>query len=105
MDNTPADNFLETIVRDDLESGRVQEVVTRFPPEPNGYLHIGHAKSISVNFGLAERFGGRCNLRFDDTKPEKESQEYIDSIQEDVRWLGYLWDGDVRYASAYFQQL
>jgi glutaminyl-tRNA synthetase len=105
MDNNPADNFLETIAREDLESGRVQEVVTRFPPEPNGYLHIGHAKSISVNFGLAARFGGRCNLRFDDTNPEKESQEYIDAIQDDVRWLGYRWDGEVRYASSYFQQL
>ncbi len=83
----------------------METVVTRFPPEPNGYLHIGHAKSISVNFGLAESFGGRCNLRFDDTNPEKESQEYIDSIQEDVRWLGYQWDGEVRFASSYFQQL
>jgi glutaminyl-tRNA synthetase len=105
MENTPAHNFLETTVAQDLADGRVQEVVTRFPPEPNGYLHIGHAKSISVNFGLAETFGGRCNLRFDDTNPEKESQEYIDSIQEDVRWLGYRWDGEVRFASAYFQQL
>jgi glutaminyl-tRNA synthetase len=105
MENTPAHNFLETTIAQDLADGRVQEVVTRFPPEPNGYLHIGHAKSISVNFGLAETFGGRCNLRFDDTNPEKESQEYIDSIQEDVRWLGYRWDGEVRFASAYFQQL
>ncbi len=105
MENSPANNFLEAIIAEDLASGRVQEVVTRFPPEPNGYLHIGHAKSISVNFGLAERFGGRCNLRFDDTNPEKESQEYIESIQEDVRWLGYQWDGEVRYASSYFQQL
>lgn len=105
MDNTPPTNFLQSIISDDLASGYVSEVVTRFPPEPNGYLHIGHAKSISVNFGLAEANGGRCNLRFDDTNPEKESQEYIDSIQEDIRWLGYLWDGDVRYASSYFQQL
>jgi glutaminyl-tRNA synthetase len=105
MENTPASNFLQTIISDDLASGRVQEVVTRFPPEPNGYLHIGHAKSISVNFGLAEANGGRCNLRFDDTNPEKESQEYIESIEEDVRWLGYTWDGEVRFASSYFQQL
>ena len=105
MDDKPASNFLRTIVAEDLDAGRVQQVVTRFPPEPNGYLHLGHAKSISVNFGLAEAFGGRCNLRFDDTNPEKESQEYIDSIQEDVRWLGYHWDGDVRFASSYFQQL
>ena len=81
------------------------EVVTRFPPEPNGYLHIGHAKSISVNFGLAQANGGRCNLRFDDTNPEKESQEFIESIQADVQWLGYEWSGEVRYASTYFQQL
>ncbi|TDG13724.1 glutamine--tRNA ligase/YqeY domain fusion protein [Seongchinamella unica] len=105
METTPASNFLQTIISDDLASGRVTEVVTRFPPEPNGYLHIGHAKSISVNFGLAEANGGRCNLRFDDTNPEKESQEFIESIQADVRWLGYQWDGEVRFASAYFQQL
>ena len=105
MEKPPASNFLETIVSEDLAAGRVREVVTRFPPEPNGYLHLGHAKSICVNFGLAETFGGRCNLRFDDTNPEKESQEYIDSIQEDVRWLGFSWDGDVRFASTYFQQL
>jgi len=105
MEISPASNFLQTIISDDLASGRVTEVVTRFPPEPNGYLHIGHAKSISVNFGLAEANGGRCHLRFDDTNPEKESQEYIDSIQADVQWLGYRWDGPVRFASAYFQQL
>ena len=105
MEKTPVSNFLETIVSEDLAAGRVQEVVTRFPPEPNGYLHLGHAKSICVNFGLAETFGGRCNLRFDDTNPEKESQEYIDSILEDVAWLGYRWSGEVRFASTYFQQL
>ena len=104
MDKPPASNFLQTIIAQDLSDGRVTEVVTRFPPEPNGYLHIGHAKSIDVNFGLAEAFGGRCNLRFDDTNPEKESQEFIESILEDVRWLGYTWDGEVRYASSYFQQ-
>ena len=105
METTSASNFLETIIAGDLAAGRVQTVVTRFPPEPNGYLHIGHAKSICVNFGLAEKFGGRCNLRFDDTNPEKESQEFIDSIQADVRWLGFNWDGEVRFASSYFQQL
>ena len=105
MEEQSGNNFLQAIVSEDIAAGRVTDVVTRFPPEPNGYLHIGHAKSISVNFGLAETFGGRCNLRFDDTNPEKESQEYIDSIQEDVRWLGYQWDGEVKFASAYFQQL
>jgi glutaminyl-tRNA synthetase len=105
MENTPPSNFLQTIISDDLANGRVGEVVTRFPPEPNGYLHIGHAKSISVNFGLAEANGGHCNLRFDDTNPEKESEEFVDSILEDVRWLGYEWAGEVRYASSYFQQL
>ena len=98
-------NFLQTIIEEDLSNGRVDRVVTRFPPEPNGYLHIGHAKSISVNFGLAEQFGGHCHLRFDDTNPAKEAQEYIDAIQEDVRWLGYEWQGSVRYASSYFDQL
>ncbi len=98
-------NFLRTQIQDDLDTDRVSAVVTRFPPEPNGFLHIGHAKSITVNFGLAEEFGGQCHLRFDDTNPEKESQEFIDSIQEDVRWLGYEWHGEVRYASAYFEQL
>jgi glutaminyl-tRNA synthetase len=105
MENTPASNFLQSIIDEDLSSGRVKEVVTRFPPEPNGYLHIGHAKSISVNFGLAQANGGRCNLRFDDTNPEKESQEFIESIQEDVRWLGYRWSGEVKFASSYFGQL
>ncbi|GAB3271873.1 glutamine--tRNA ligase/YqeY domain fusion protein [Parahaliea aestuarii] len=104
MDNKPANNFLHQIVAEDLEAGRVSEVITRFPPEPNGYLHVGHAKSICLNFGMAERFGGQCNLRFDDTNPEKESPEYVASIQEDVRWLGYQWAGEVRYASSYFQQ-
>ncbi len=105
MEKSPAYNFLENIVAEDLAAGRVEKVVTRFPPEPNGYLHIGHAKSINVNFGLAERFGGYCNLRFDDTNPEKESQEFIDAIKEDVRWLGYQWNGEVKFASSYFKQL
>ncbi|WNO07664.1 glutamine--tRNA ligase/YqeY domain fusion protein [Teredinibacter sp. KSP-S5-2] len=95
-------NFLEQIIKKDLEDGVHTNVVTRFPPEPNGYLHIGHAKSICLNFGLAETFGGQCNLRFDDTNPEKESQEYIDAIQSDVEWLGFKWAGDIRYGSDYF---
>lgn len=98
-------NFLEQLIKSDLESGKVAKVVTRFPPEPNGYLHIGHAKSICLNFGLAETFNGVCNLRFDDTNPEKEEDEYVQAIQEDVSWLGYKWDGDVRYASSYFDTL
>ncbi|MBA6412071.1 glutamine--tRNA ligase/YqeY domain fusion protein [Parahaliea sp. F7430] len=105
MDNKPANNFLHAIIADDLAAGRVTEVVTRFPPEPNGYLHVGHAKSICLNFGLAEAFNGRCNLRFDDTNPAKESPEFVASIQEDVRWLGFEWHDEVRYASSYFQQL
>lgn len=100
-----APNFLRNQIRDEIESGRATTIVTRFPPEPNGFLHIGHAKSIWVNFGLAEQFGGRCHLRFDDTNPAKEEQAYIDAIQEDIRWLGYQWSGEVRYASDYFDQL
>ncbi|GBE44584.1 glutamine--tRNA ligase [bacterium BMS3Bbin10] len=98
-------NFIQDIVRDDLASGRVASLVTRFPPEPNGYLHIGHAKSICLNFGLAKEFGGRCNLRFDDTNPAKEEQEYIDAIMEDVRWLGFDWGEHLYHASDYFAQL
>jgi glutaminyl-tRNA synthetase len=101
----PPSNFLRTIIEEDLAQGRATRVATRFPPEPNGYLHIGHAKSICLNFGLAEQFGGTCNLRFDDTNPEKEEQEFIDSIQEDVRWLGFQWQEPVHYASDYFDQL
>lgn len=98
-------NFIEQIVEADLKEGKISKVITRFPPEPNGYLHIGHAKSICLNFGLAEKHGGDCHLRFDDTNPAKEEQEYIDSIQEDIRWLGFQWTGPVRYASDYFDQL
>ena len=98
-------NFIHDIVRDDLASGRVKSIVTRFPPEPNGYLHIGHAKSICLNFGLAKEFGGRCNLRFDDTNPAKEEQEYIDAIQDDVRWLGFSWGDHLHFTSDYFEQL
>ena len=98
-------DFIRDIVQADLDSGRHKTVVTRFPPEPNGYLHIGHAKSIGLNFGIAKEFGGRCNLRFDDTNPTKEEQEYIDSIQADVRWLGFDWGKHLYYASDYFDQL
>ncbi|OBZ10040.1 glutamine--tRNA ligase/YqeY domain fusion protein [Bacillus sp. FJAT-26390] len=97
-------NFIKNIVVEDLKSGLVQEIVTRFPPEPNGYLHIGHAKSICLNFELADEFKGRTNLRFDDTNPLKEDTEYVESIQEDVRWLGFEWD-DLRFASDYFEEL
>jgi len=96
-------NFLEEIIANDIESGRVKTVTTRFPPEPNGYLHIGHAKSICINFGLAEQFKGRCNLRFDDTNPAKEETEYVEAIMNDVRWLGFRWD-KLCYASDYFDQ-
>ncbi|MDD5393032.1 MAG: glutamine--tRNA ligase/YqeY domain fusion protein [Thiothrix sp.] len=98
-------NFIERIIEEDLNSGKVTEIKTRFPPEPNGYLHLGHAKSIWLNFGLAQRYGGKCNLRMDDTNPAKEDEEYVDSIQADVQWLGYQWDGEVHYASDYFDQL
>jgi glutaminyl-tRNA synthetase len=98
-------DFLRDIVAADLREGRADSVVTRFPPEPNGYLHIGHAKSICLNFGIAAEFGGHCNLRFDDTNPLKEEQEYIDSIQADVRWLGFDWDRNLFFASDYFEQL
>ena len=104
-DATPPSHFLRQIVQADLDSGKHSSIVTRFPPEPNGYLHIGHAKSICLNFGLAKEFGGVCNLRFDDTNPAKEEQEYIDAIKADVEWLGFEWGGDVRYASDYFDQL
>jgi glutaminyl-tRNA synthetase len=98
-------NFIRPIIQEDIDSGRLSgKVVTRFPPEPNGYLHIGHAKSICLNFGLAEEFGGDCTLRFDDTNPAKEEQEYIEAIMEDVQWLGFQWAGEVRYASNYFDQ-
>jgi glutaminyl-tRNA synthetase len=98
-------DFIRDIVQADLDAGRVKEVVTRFPPEPNGYLHIGHAKSICLNFGIAEEFGGRCHLRFDDTNPVKEEQEYIDAIERDVRWLGFDWGKYLYHASDYFEQL
>ena len=98
-------DFIREIVSDDVRAGRYKTVVTRFPPEPNGYLHVGHAKSICLNFGIAREFGGRCHLRFDDTNPLKEEQEYIDSIKEDVRWLGFEWGEHLYNASDYFDQL
>jgi len=98
-------DFIRDIVQADLDAKRVKTVVTRFPPEPNGYLHIGHAKSICLNFGLAAEFGGRCHLRFDDTNPTKEEQEYIDAIERDVRWLGFDWGKHLYHASDYFEQL
>ena len=97
-------NFLEEIIEKDLAEGRVDSVMTRFPPEPNGYLHLGHAKSICLNFGLAQKYGGKTNLRFDDTNPTKEDTEYVDSIKDDIRWLGFQWDKEL-YASDYFDQL
>ena len=100
-----AQDFIRKVIREDLTSGRHKKVVTRFPPEPNGYLHIGHAKSICLNFGIAQEFGGQCNLRFDDTNPVKEEQEYIDAIQDDVKWLGFDWGGSAFYASDYFETL
>ena len=98
-------DFIRDIVQADLDSHKHTRIVTRFPPEPNGYLHIGHAKSIALNFGIAQEFSGRCHLRFDDTNPTKEEQEYIDLIQADVKWLGYDWGTDLFYASDYFERL
>ena len=104
--STASGDFIRDIVRQDIlnnkNGGRVQ---TRFPPEPNGYLHIGHARAIWIDFGIAKEFGGKCNLRFDDTNPVKEEQEYIDAIIRDVRWLGYDWDDRLYYASSYFEQM
>ncbi|MGI9523913.1 MAG: glutamine--tRNA ligase/YqeY domain fusion protein [Hyphomicrobiaceae bacterium] len=98
-------HFIRDLIRDDLAKGRVASVVTRFPPEPNGYLHIGHARSICLNFGMAKEFGGRCNFRFDDTNPVREDEEYIRAIEEDLRWLGFDWGGKALFASDYFEQL
>ena len=99
-------DFIRQIVADDIASGKNSgKVVTRFPPEPNGYLHIGHAKSICLNFGIAQETGSVCNLRFDDTNPEKEDDEYVNAIMEDVRWLGFDWGDKIFYASDYFDQL
>lgn len=98
-------DFVRQVITEDLNAGRTETVVTRFPPEPNGYLHIGHVKAICLNFGVAEEFGGYCNLRFDDTNPDAEEQEYVDGIANDVKWLGFDWQGEPRYASSYFDQL
>ncbi|MGZ8308251.1 MAG: glutamine--tRNA ligase, partial [Rhodoplanes sp.] len=103
--NEAGRDFIRDIIQADIDAGRHKEVVTRFPPEPNGYLHIGHAKSICLNFGVAAEFGGRCHLRFDDTNPTKEEQEYIDAIERDVRWLGFDWGRHLYHASDYFEQL
>ena len=104
-ENARPHNFITQIINEDLASGKHQRVHTRFPPEPNGYLHIGHAKSICLNFGLAKEYNGLCNLRFDDTNPVKEDVEYVDSIKADVEWLGFKWEGEPRYASDYFDAL
>ena len=91
-ENPAPSNFIQEAILDDLKNGRFDHVLTRFPPEPNGYLHIGHAKAICIDFGLAEAFGGKCNLRFDDTNPVKEDVEYVEAIKEDIRWLGFDWE-------------
>ena len=100
-----ASDFIRDAIREDLRTGRCDGVMTRFPPEPNGYLHIGHAKPICLNFWIAEEFGGVCNLRFDDTNPLKEEEEYVDAIMKDIRWLGFDWGGHLYFASDYFEQL
>lgn len=103
--DTRPTNFIRQIIDEDLATGKHTHVHTRFPPEPNGYLHIGHAKSICLNFGIAKDYQGQCNLRFDDTNPVKEDVEYVNSIQEDVKWLGFNWSGNVKYSSDYFDDL
>jgi glutaminyl-tRNA synthetase len=105
QEQQPGLDFVRQVITDDLSAGRTQHVVTRFPPEPNGYLHIGHVKAICLNFGIAQEFDGLCNLRFDDTNPDAEEQEYVDGIANDVKWLGFEWSGSPRYASSYFDQL
>ena len=100
-----AKHFIQQIVEDDLASGKHEQIVTRFPPEPNGYLHIGHAKAICVSYGLAEMYKGRYHLRFDDTNPETEDTEYVESIQEDIRWLGFDWGEHLFFASDYFERI
>ncbi len=103
MENIIEKNFIEEFVEEDLKNNVYESVKTRFPPEPNGYLHIGHAKAICIDFGIAEKFGGECNLRMDDTNPSKEDVEYVESIKEDIKWLGFEWDGEVKYASDYYE--
>ena len=104
-ETTESLDFIRTIIEEDLESGKHDKIITRFPPEPNGYLHIGHAKSICLNFGIAQEYGGQCHLRFDDTNPAKEETEYVESIKEDVKWLGFDWGENLFFASDYFEQL
>ena len=104
MENNIPSNFIKKIIIDDLETGKHDSIMTRFPPEPNGYLHIGHAKAIIINFDLADEFNGKTNLRFDDTNPVKEDMEYVDSIMNDIKWLGYKWD-NLYYASSYFDEM
>ena len=106
MDNDiQSKNFIEQIIDKDLEEGKVKKIYTRFPPEPNGYLHIGHAKSVLLNYGIAQEYGGNFNLRFDDTNPGKEKEEFVDSIISDLKWLGIKWDGEICYASDYFEKM
>ena len=105
-ETTASLNFIEEIIEEDLRNGTIDgSIQTRFPPEPNGYLHIGHAKAICLNFGLAQKYGGKCNLRFDDTNPEKEEQEYVDAIKNDIHWLGFDWEDREFYASDYFEKI
>ena len=105
-DESKPSNFIRDIILEHNRTGRFGgTVITRFPPEPNGYLHIGHAKAIAIDFGMAKEFGGRCHLRFDDTNPTKESQDYVDAIMRDIRWLGYDWGEHLHHASDYFEQL
>src|SRR4030088_803418 len=105
LPESPNRDFVREIGYNDLQAGKYKSVTTRFPPEPNGYLPIGHAKSICLNFGIAQEFGGHCNLRFDDTNPTKEEQEYIDAIKHDVHWLGFDWGEHLYHASDYFEEL
>jgi glutaminyl-tRNA synthetase len=106
MSETPVpSNFIREAIEEDLKNSRYNQVHTRFPPEPNGYLHIGHAKAICIDFGLAQSFGGKCNLRFDDTNPVKEDIEYVNAIKQDIRWLGFDWEEREYFASDYFEQL
>ena len=104
MEETKSTNFIEEIINDNLANGDCEEIITRFPPEPNGYLHIGHAKSLCINFGMKEKYHGKCNLRYDDTNPCKEDVEYVNSIKEDIKWLGFEWDNEL-YASDYFDRM